>query len=520
MLRFLWAVFHVQCTVSESEGEYHTVGYSMKGGSAGLALLLKQKNVVEFKDDDCLVVAEAVDNQSNNNTDHVLTSTPAENSGSELVLHMQGEASDQKVLQSQVQTASQLTASQSVRSAPPVKYAPKVVKMSFESTPKCTICSKSVYKMEEVIAVGRIWHKTCFTCGGSSTLAHKQGCKRVLARDGYLDHENEPYCNACYSRLFKPKGYGIGTSLELDYGPGRRADAAAAPVTPENKTPPPPTQHTGLEVKPTTRGQTVKNNGDGMRAGSSVSIAPTPIAAVTPIPPVRPPPPVAVPSSTNQAARTPKLADANAAPKCTICLRTVYKVEEMVAVGHVWHKSCFTCGARAGDGCRKVLNRQNYVDHDNCPYCTACHNKLFRPKGFGYSNALMLDYGPTAASVGASSDASATISSDVSVGASSDASVGATISSVSDRNLRENDNLYDNDDDDSKLRLEALVIDPPGSMKPMEVSNDFPAAHLTGPIPTSAPSLEIGRTSATRGSLHKEASYVGNNDEVDEDEWN
>ena len=138
----------------------------------------------------------------------------------------------------------------------------------------------------------------------------------------------------------------------------------------------------------------------------------------------------------------------------------------MVAVGHVWHKSCFTCGARAGDGCRKVLNRQNYVDHDNCPYCSACHNKLFRPKGFGYSNALMLDYGPTAASVGASSDAS------------------TTISSVSDRNLRESDNVDDNGDDDSKLRLEALVIDPSESMKPMGVSNDFPAAHLTGFAPS------------------------------------
>lgn len=80
--------------------------------------------------------------------------------------------------------------------------------------------------------------------------------------------------------------------------------------------------------------------------------------------------------------------------------------------------------------------------------------------------------------------------------------------------------MDDNGDDDSKLRLEALVIDPSGSMKPMGVSNDFPAAHLTGPIPTIAPSLEIGRTSATRGNLHKEASYVGNNDEVDEDEWN
>ena len=489
----------------------------MKGGSAGLASLLKQKSVAAFKDDDSLIVAEAANSQTNNNnnnnnnnnTDQVLTSSPAENQ----VLHLQAEANNQSMLRSQVESISQLSAPQSVRSSPPVKYVPKVVKMSFESTPKCTACSKSVYKMEEVIAVGRVWHKTCFTCGGSCTLTHKQGCKRVLARDGYLDHENEPYCNACYSRLFKPKGYGIGSSLELDYGPGRRVDAAAAPVKPENNNPPPPpppTKHTAIEVKPTTRGPVVKNNGDGMSAGSSLSIAPTPVtAAVTPTPSVRPPPPppAAVSSNTNHAARTPKaagLADANAAPKCTICLKTVYKVEEMVAVGHVWHKGCFTCGARVGDGCRRVLNRQNYVDHENCPYCIACHNKLFRPKGFGYSNALMLDYGPTAAAVGTCSDTS------------------ATTSSVSDRNLiKEGDNVDDDGDDDSKLHLEALVIDSSlGRIKPTGVSNDFPVPHLTGSIPTSAPTLGIGRASATRGSLHMEASYVGNNDEVGEDEWN
>ena len=45
------------------------------------------------------------------------------------------------------------------------------------------------------------------------------GCKRVLRRDGYVDHDCDPFCQACYSRLFKPKGYGFGAStFSTDYG--------------------------------------------------------------------------------------------------------------------------------------------------------------------------------------------------------------------------------------------------------------------------------------------------------------
>jgi hypothetical protein len=51
--------------------------------------------------------------------------------------------------------------------------------------------------------------------GGSK----KDGCGRVLTRDKYLDHDNEPYCSACYSKLFRPKGFGFGNTLSTDYGP-------------------------------------------------------------------------------------------------------------------------------------------------------------------------------------------------------------------------------------------------------------------------------------------------------------
>ena len=40
------------------------------------------------------------------------------------------------------------------------------VRLPVNTAPKCTVCQKTVYKMEEVSAVGRIWHSNCFTCGG------------------------------------------------------------------------------------------------------------------------------------------------------------------------------------------------------------------------------------------------------------------------------------------------------------------------------------------------------------------
>jgi hypothetical protein len=81
---------------------------------------------------------------------------------------------------------------------------------------KCPICAKSVYKMEEILALSRTWHKTCFCCGAGS--ADSNGCGRTLTRDGYSDHDNVPYCNACYGRLYRPKGVGYGNSLNTEEG--------------------------------------------------------------------------------------------------------------------------------------------------------------------------------------------------------------------------------------------------------------------------------------------------------------
>jgi hypothetical protein len=102
-------------------------------------------------------------------------------------------------------------------SASVAKYVPKVA--TFQGAAKCCRCTKAVYKMEEVVAIGEVWHDKCFTCGGKN----EDGCSKMLKLDGYVDHGGQPYCNACYSKLFRPKGFGYGNTLNTDYGPDPRA---------------------------------------------------------------------------------------------------------------------------------------------------------------------------------------------------------------------------------------------------------------------------------------------------------
>uniref|UniRef100_A0A7S3M5F1 LIM zinc-binding domain-containing protein n=1 Tax=Spumella elongata TaxID=89044 RepID=A0A7S3M5F1_9STRA len=396
----------------------------------------------------------------------------------------------------------------------PVKYQPTTT--TFSGASKCYICEKTVYKTEEVIAIGHTWHNTCFTCGGSAG----DGCGRVLRRDGYTDHNSQPYCTACSSKLFKPKGYGHGTALNLDTGvpapvtesPARPAPPAAAPVVP---TPPPP----------------------------APPVPPAPVAPKSPEPvvtkaaeaaPAAPASPIPKPvlkdiqaafvakEETKPVKYTPKTVTMafNSTPKCTICNKSVYKMEEMVAVGHIWHLNCFTCGGRTNDGCKRVLKRDGYVDHENNPFCTTCHSKLFRPKGFGYGNTLNTDYGP-APSAGATEEVTSGV---------------------------------------AKLSTTAPVEVPPPAPKapatpevtrpappapavpaPAPAAVSSPAATAKKPAapaaPVASPSAErkpvagvtaptapgghvaIGASSRAAGGVFKEAGYVGDNDEVDESEW-
>jgi cysteine and glycine-rich protein len=282
-----------------------------------------------------------------------------------------------------------VTVATPVDSKPPTPSAPAPAPVEMKKgsslgsllrAPKCSLCNDNVYKMEELLAIGKTWHKLCFKCGGS---AH-DGCKRVLPLGKYLEHDSQPYCEACYTKLFRPKGFGFSNALAVDTGSqdnlsdagssqpsSTRAVTASAPTSaPEKKTysaSSTPSGGTGsVEARinsfsnPTTPTE-ASAGGPTMMGGKQVSVSTT----------------------------SKKIALGGAmAPKCTICAKTVYKVEEVNAVGRIWHKACFKCGGASGNGCGRGLTLDKYVDHENQPFCNACYSKLFKPKGFGFGTNM------------------------------------------------------------------------------------------------------------------------------------
>jgi cysteine/glycine-rich protein len=415
----------------------------------------------------------------------------------------------------------QIPASPEPEKEKPVKYQPSVT--PFSGANKCCMCEKTVYKTEEMIAVGRTWHTACFTCGGSAG----NGCGRVLRRDGYSDHNSQPYCNACSAKGFKPQGFGYGSALSLDTG----AAPAAAPATPPaaavkkepEATPPPIPAAAAKDTPPPVPAPVAKE---------SPASAPVPVTPPKPLPaPVLSEIKVAaqIKEELKPVKYTPKVVNMafNNIPKCTICAKSVYKMEEMVAVGRIWHLACFTCGGSSKEpACHRVLKRDGYVDHENNPFCNACHSKLFKPKGFGYgAAALSTDYGPVADAQAASAT---TATQEVTAGvakmttSSPSAPAAAPIPKPG-------------------LRFIACSIEYPScfifrlvtAAAPAPVPTAAPAPAAT-PAPAPAPvkrgsftseaavsgaDLKIGASSRSAGGVFKEAAYVGNNDEVDESEW-
>lgn len=60
---------------------------------------------------------------------------------------------------------------------------------------KCAVCNQSVYPAEKVVAINRVWHKSCFCCGGTSS---KSACKRMLTLQTYLNHGDDPFYEICH----------------------------------------------------------------------------------------------------------------------------------------------------------------------------------------------------------------------------------------------------------------------------------------------------------------------------------
>jgi hypothetical protein len=443
----------------------------------------------------------------------------------------------------QSQQATPQSSSQTAPKPPVSTYQPTTT--TFSPANKCYVCDKTVYKTEEIVAVGKVWHDKCFTCGGKNN----DGCGRTMKRDGYLDHDSQPYCQACFNKLFRTKGFGYGNSLNTDYGANLASKStdsnssdtkpivtqqaltkSAPPVPPAMPFKAPPAPPSAPPAPPAVPAPVAPPAAPAPVAPPAVPAPVAPPAAPAPVAPPAVPAPVAPPAplaSRPTAPQTPSIpseplkqaapvspkpptsnaasttvpakytptnnvtVSTNSAPKCTSCAKTVYKMEEIIAVGRVWHNSCFVCGGTKGDGCKRSLTRDNYVDHENHPYCNPCYSKLFRPKGFGYGNTLSTDYGPTPETIAANS---------------------FVVQAVGKAST----------DSFCKPKPPGRPGAPPAP--PLALPSAPPSTLTAGVrIPVVDPAevrrgstLAIGKGA---GQLYQEATYQGDNDEVDDSEW-
>jgi len=209
---------------------------------------------------------------------------------------------------------------------------------------KCPKCKKMVgHGAEKLLAANAVWHKTCFTCGGSGS----EGCGRVLKIDNFHKLGKTVFCKACHAKLEEKKklasGGGIAASAQDKVGSADRVAEVLA--------------HT-------------KTHSVSQRAS---------IFAKSPSSPMSPAGGATGPSpgSDGRRASVALKLGSSLGEKCKSCEKTVYTAEKILAQGYSWHKTCFKCGDSSGQGCGKVLQSGGYEENGGVAYCKSCSSKLF-----------------------------------------------------------------------------------------------------------------------------------------------
>lgn len=104
---------------------------------------------------------------------------------------------------------------------PPSPLRPDPLKNGMLHETGCPWCGDRVYMAERLQCFGREWHKKCFKC---------MDCGKTLTLGSQLDHAKKPYCKACHSRAYGPKGFGFGgaVSAASHASSGRAAEVVEA----------------------------------------------------------------------------------------------------------------------------------------------------------------------------------------------------------------------------------------------------------------------------------------------------
>lgn len=180
---------------------------------------------------------------------------------------------------------------------------------------KCPLCTKSVYRVEEILCAGQSWHKTCFKCGGIG----EDGCGKKLTTTTFTVDGPNPFCKPCYMKLLSKPVLATDDTI-LAGGIDRSAGNESA----------------GASSVPARRPSYNKQSSSTMS---------NPLVGITKL-------------------------------QCPKCSKSVYKAEEITLAGFSWHKNCFTCGGRNDDdGCRRKLTQNDVHPHRGNPFCKLCIGK-------------------------------------------------------------------------------------------------------------------------------------------------
>eukprot|EP01119_Soliformovum_irregulare_P010926 TRINITY_DN2693_c0_g1_i1.p1 TRINITY_DN2693_c0_g1~~TRINITY_DN2693_c0_g1_i1.p1 ORF type:complete len:204 (-),score=57.01 TRINITY_DN2693_c0_g1_i1:55-666(-) len=158
---------------------------------------------------------------------------------------------------------------------------------------KCNSCGKSVYAMEQVIAVGKPWHKACLKC---------KTCGKILRDGNWNDTGGQVYCNHCYEKNFvDDETKQLVADMENTYAKKVHGTAKALPgfnsappkslttitnVGESGRSPPPPRNDYGggsdvpaapRRALPSALNAAILSSGGGVKKSSSTSSPPPPM---------------------------------------------------------------------------------------------------------------------------------------------------------------------------------------------------------------------------------------------------
>ncbi|XP_076757462.1 muscle LIM protein Mlp84B isoform X1 [Xylocopa sonorina] len=276
----------------------------------------------------------------------------------------------------------------------------------------CPRCGGYVYAAEQMLARGRAYHKSCYSC---------KACHRSLDSTLHCDGpDREIYCRACYPKKFGPRGIGhagvmwIGLQCDIE-DEGDAAPRTTVIDTAIIKAPPgkgcprcggvvfaaEQVLAKGREWHrkcykcrdctktldsiiacdgpdkdvycKTCYGKKWGPHGYGFACGSGFlqtdGLTEEEISATRPY---------YNPDTT--AIKAP------AGQGCPRCGGMVFAAEQQLAKGTMWHKKCFNCAE-----CHRPLDSMLACDGpDKEIHCRSCYSKLFGPKGFGFGHTPTL----------------------------------------------------------------------------------------------------------------------------------